>query len=68
MKLQDTDDQEYLAYNTSDHEDNRDSSDLNFIPASNTDSERDEDYIDDDDVDDKEEDKRAAKLYRQTLD
>ena len=68
IKLLDTDDQEYLTYNTSDDEDNRDSSDLSSIPASNTDSERDEDYIDDDDVDDKEEGKRAAKLYRQTLD
>ena len=57
-----------MAYNTSDDEDNRDSSDLSSIPASNTDSERDEDYIDDDDVDDKEEGKRAAKLYGQTLD
>ena len=57
-----------MAYNTSDDEYNRVSSHLSSIPPSNTDCERDEDYIDDDDVDDKEEGKRAVKLYRQILD
>ena len=68
MKLQHTHDQKYLAYYTSDDEDNRDSSYRSCIPASNTDSERHEDYIDDDNVDDKEEGKKAIKLYQRTLD
>ena len=57
-----------MAYYTCYDEDTRGSSDLNSIPASNTDSERDEDYIDDNDVDDQAEGKRAAKLSSQAID
>ena len=57
-----------MAYDTKNDQHNRDDSYLSYIPATNTDSERDEDNFDDDHVDDKEEGKTAAKLYLQTLD
>ena len=56
-----------MAYDTCDDEHNRDSSVLESIAASYTNSKRDDDYNDDNNINDKEEGNEAAKLSSQTI-
>ncbi|KAF8435585.1 hypothetical protein BGX38DRAFT_1274916 [Terfezia claveryi] len=64
----DTDNIEYLAYNTTDDEDNN-SLDLSSVPASTTDGDNSDDVeTDNESTDNGEDHTQASRLYRQTLD
>ncbi|KAF8415343.1 hypothetical protein BGX38DRAFT_1147732 [Terfezia claveryi] len=64
----DTDNMEYLAYNTTDNEDNN-SSDLSSVPASTTDGDNSDDVeTDNESTNNREDHTQASRLYRQTLD
>ncbi|KAF8414734.1 hypothetical protein BGX38DRAFT_1281704 [Terfezia claveryi] len=63
-----TDNMEYLAYNTTDDEDNN-SSDLSSVPASTMDGDNSDDVeTDNKSIDNGEDHTQASRLYRQTLD
>ncbi|KAF8419465.1 hypothetical protein EV426DRAFT_702690 [Tirmania nivea] len=64
----DTDDMEYLAYNTTDNEDNN-TSDLSSIPASDTDGDNSDNIkTNNKGINNEEDHAQASKLYRETLD